>query len=202
MMDDLFNQFDRINECHDLSFSIPQKAGRGCFRSLCPRRGILLLLEEYQLNRELSVKTSNVTLPLSFSYCLSGRVDWFLNGRSEPFTTGKGQYELFFAETNGGVTIYCADEPIVIVNLMICPELMNIYLDTGPDHLAVDNVFGKPVSGEDILYKKRNIPQYMEQLLLQLMRSPCQCLSDKLYTVFPHFSLKTFLSFVSFVPSI
>jgi AraC-like DNA-binding protein len=147
---------------------------------MSPRRGILLFLEEYHLSRDLSVKTNNIRLPLSFSYCLSGRAEWSLDGRSEQFTTRKGQCEAFFAEKNGGETVYGADEPIIIINLMISPVLMKTYLDTASNQSEDDIFFSKPVSGTDIIYKKMEIPRYMKQLLMQLMRSPCERMSDKL----------------------
>ncbi len=181
-MMDLIQKYQSYhNKCHDISYSIPDIKGRGYFRSICPRKGIWIFQEEYQLREEFSVKTCNTSLPMGISYCLSGRVDWSVEGREEQYTTGKGQSEFLFAGETGGVSTYGADEPIVIISIMICPEVMGMYLDM-PGNSACDYMLIEPheEKGDDILYKKCDIPGYVRQILHQLMRSPCENISERL----------------------
>ena len=181
-MMDLIQKYQSYhNECHDISYSIPDTKGQGYFRSVCPRKGIWMFQEEYQLSEEFSVRTSNTSLPMGISYCLSGRVDWAIEGRDEKYTTGKGQSEFLFAGETGGVSTYGADEPIVIINVMICPEVMGLYLDL-PEDSASDYLLFEPTDEtvDDIVYKKCDIPGYVRQILHQLMRLPCKDVSERL----------------------
>jgi AraC-like DNA-binding protein len=182
-MIDLFQKYHiHMNECHDFRYPLPDKIGHGYFRSICPRKGIWLFLENYQLSREFSVKAGSTVLPLGISYCLSGRVDWAIEGRDEQFTTRKGQSELILAGQVGGVSVYRADEPVVLVNIMICPRLMKTYLDLNFD-LEEDNILASRLDGKtnDFFYRKYEIPLYIQHVLNQLMRSPCEFMSDRLF---------------------
>jgi AraC-like DNA-binding protein len=180
MIDLYIHQQSRFNACHDRCFPLPKSRGSGYLRSVCPRRGMLLFLEAYQLRREMAVTTSNVMLPLGFSYCLSGRVDWRVEGRCEQFTTQRGECELLLTNQTSGKSVYWTDEPVVTVNILLCPKLLQSYFETPPG--CPDNAYipGLPMEGDRFLYRKGVIPAYIQSILKQLMRSPCQRAADKL----------------------
>lgn len=179
LMDLYIQQQGRFNACHDQCSPLPKARGSGYFRSVCPRKGMLLFLEEYQLRREMSVTTSNVLLPLGISYCLSGRVNWTMEGRREQFTTQRGECELLLTGRTNGSAIYRTDEPVVMVNIMLCPKLLQSYFENPSRSDDVD-IPGLPVSGENFIYRKGVIPEYIQPILKQLLRSPCQRPADKL----------------------
>lgn len=181
-MIDLYEECQgRFNECHDQSIPLPSSLGRGYFRSVCPRKGMLLFLEEYHLRREISLSTDAISLPLGFSYCVSGSVQWSIDGIQRSFNTRKGQCEMVLTDINKGRTTYNADEPVVIVNIMICPELLQSYFDAPLDLLerAAKSCPDRDVC--DIFYRKDAIPGFINQTLLQLMRFPCRRMSDRLF---------------------
>ena len=181
-MIDLYRQFQNFfTDCHDVSYPLPSWCGSGYVRSICPRKGMLLVLEEYRLYREMSVTTSKMPLPLGISYCLSGRVNWALGETCEQFTTRRGRCDLVFATNTNGKTTYKADEPVAMVNIMLCPGLLQSYFDasaTGPDGMTLP---GLQATGRDVIHRSQEMPGFIHKIVRQLMRSPCRRMSDKLF---------------------
>jgi AraC family transcriptional regulator, transcriptional activator of the genes for pyochelin and ferripyochelin receptors len=180
MIDLYIQQQSRFSTCHDRCFPLPEACGSGYFRSVSPRQGMLLFIEEYQLRRELAVTTSNMLLPLGLSYCLSGRVNWTMAGRREQFITRRGECELLLAGRTNGRAIYGADEPVVTINIMLCPGLLQSYFETPVERPDKVDIPGLPVSGDHFLHRKGAIPEYIQSILKHLMRSPCRRAADKL----------------------
>jgi AraC-like DNA-binding protein len=180
-MNDLYAQLqNRFNDCHDQSFSLPQNRGNGYFRSVCPRKGMLLLIEEYRLRQNLSVRSSNMLLPLGISYCLSGHVNWSIRERDMHFTTRRGQCEFLYSTTTDGDATYIADEPVMVVNIMLCPNLLRSYFESFDLPCQNTEIPGLPLGTEKVIYRKHSFPSCSQQLLRNLMRTSCQRMADKL----------------------
>jgi AraC family transcriptional regulator, transcriptional activator of the genes for pyochelin and ferripyochelin receptors len=175
------HQKDLVNTCHDRCYPLPPQKGSGYFRSVCPRKGMLLFLEEYRLKEKMSAASNNISLPLGISYCLSGQVRWTIEGGSKQYTTRRGQCELLFSNHTHGSTTYLAGEPVVIVNIMLCPKLLQSYFDapSGPaDGVDFPGLTG--AAGTVTFHQQLEIPGFMRQILRQLLRAPCQRMADKL----------------------
>ena len=174
------------DHCHDRCVTLPRECGRGHFRSVCPRKGMLLFLEEYRLGKEMSITSGNIasktaTLPIGISYCLSGAVNWTMDGRREEFTTRRGHCELVFAGNTNGIMTYGSAEPVVIVNIMLCPRLLQSYFSEPFDGSA-HAVFQRLSAVEkDFLYRKHKIPGAVHPILKQLLRRPLQNMADALF---------------------
>ena len=141
---------------------------------------MLLFLEEYQLRTAFSFNMSNTLFPLDLFLCLSGRVDWTMEGCHEQFKTRRGQCELTIAEQSHGLSTYSADEPLVMVSIMLGSELLRAYFNDPLAYPDNDEFMKRQEDGKEIIYGKFRIPGYIQQTLQQLMRSPCVRRSDKL----------------------
>ena len=160
---------------------MPQEHGQGYFRSVCPRPGMLLFLEEYRLCREVSVTTCNRVPLLGISYCLSGSVNWTIDGRRQEFITRRGQCELLLAGGTNGRTTYGSDEPLVIVNIMLCAQLLQSYFSAPFDTPAALPFQGSPALGKDLFYHKHKIPGAVHPILKQLLQKPMRSMADALF---------------------
>lgn len=173
MADLYFQQLKCFNDCHDRSFTLPAQHGTGYFRFVCPRKGMLLYLEDYRLKRDVPVNVGSMYRPLlNLCYCISGRVDWTINSTAEPFITKGGNCEMFMTCFSSGAGTHCAGEPLVMVNIMIYHELFQSYFDALLDLMCRLDMKKLRVTGTKSVYHKYKIPGFMYRILKQVMQSP------------------------------
>ncbi len=141
----------------------------------------MVFLEEYRLHREMTVAANAMPFPLGISYCLSGRVVWSMEGRREQFTTRRGECELLLAGHANGNAIYGSDEPVVMVNIMLCPMLLKSFFDTPFDHPDNVDILGLWTNRDLFFYRKNAIPGCIHSILKQLMHSSCRRPAEKLF---------------------
>ena len=174
-MNDLYTRLlKRFHGCHDQRFSIPDHFGNGYCRSVCPCRGILLLLEEYRLKREMPMEAEGLPPSIGFSYCISGRIEWSVNGVEKPFVTRRGQCELMATSISSvGRTRYDADEPLIILNIMLFPELIKRYFDVPVNDLLLSETLHPIETDNGVRYRKRAITNVERQIVRGLFHAPC-----------------------------
>jgi AraC-like DNA-binding protein len=184
-MDDTHTrQLRYFNDCHDRSFPIPDRYGSGYYRSICPRKGILLFLEEYRLKREMPLVAEGMPPTLGFSYCISGRARWSMAGVSKPFVTRRGECELMATGfISGGSTHYGIDEPLVMVNIMIDPALITRFLGVPVDVFTFSDVFHPMETGDNVRYRKRATTGVERHIVRSLLRAPCRRPADRFFVL-------------------
>jgi AraC-like DNA-binding protein len=180
--DSYTRQLRRFNDCHDQSFPIPSYYGSGYYRSVCPCKGILLFLEEYRLQREMSVAAELMPPILGFSYCISGQVRWSINGVIHCFVTRRGHCELIMTGlANGGSSCYGIDEPLIMMNIMIDPRLLKRFFDVSMEGIRFEDMLHPLATGNEVRYQKRTITGVERQVVGRLLRTPCQRPADRLF---------------------
>jgi len=177
MTDRYIQQQICFSHCHDVSYPLPCQRGSGYFRSVCPRQGMLLFLEEYRLDKDVWMFSDSIPRALDFSYCLSGQVEWSIDGMSQHYTTQKGQCEIVSTRNISGRGRYEPGEPLAIVNIVLCPNLLQSFFDAPGEA----QFLRPPASEEGIMYCKRSITNSERQVLQQLLRAPCQNMADRLF---------------------
>ncbi len=175
------HQEQRLNGCHDQLFPLPKQTGKGFSRSVCPRKGMQLVFEHYQLRRNVSVVMNNDVLTLGMCYCLSGQVQWALNGERDHFVTQPGQCELVFSSQTVGRSTYASDAPVTLINIMLSLELLQSSFCFSRDDLRSLGDARPEGNGGRLFYRKSAIPGYLRQDLKKLMQAPSRRLSDKLF---------------------
>ena len=170
-----------FSHCHDVSCPLPCWRGSGYFRSVCPRRGMLLFLEEYQLNQDMYLVSDSMPRCLSFSYCMSGRVKWSIDGVPQQFSTQKGQCEIVSSGNTSGKGRYEPGEPLVIVNILLCLELLRSFFDAPVGDPRAARILRPPEAHKEILYQKRSISNAEQRVLEKLLRAPCRSMADRLF---------------------
>ena len=146
-----------FNHCHDVIYPLPCWRGSGSFRSVYPRRGMLLVMEEYELDRNMWTVSDSIPRSLNFSYCISGRVIWSIDGMSEKFTTRKGECEIMLSCNTIGRGRYEPGEPLIIVNIILCADLLQSFFDPPGEGSHTAQALRLPELKEGILYRKRSI---------------------------------------------
>ena len=181
MSEQHLHQQVRFNHRHDVTYPIPQSLGSGYFRSVCPREGMLLVLEQYRLNEDMKFISDSAPRCLGFSYCMSGRVRWSINGLPQQFTTRKGQCEILSSVSTGGSGCYEPGAPLVLVNIMLCPDLLQSFLDAGGEDSPGAGILQPPDSEGTIRYHQRSMTGPEQRALEQLLISPCRSMADSLF---------------------
>lgn len=181
MTDQFIQQQTCFTNCHDVSYPLPRWRGSGHYRSICPRKGMLLYLEEYELSREMWSVSDSMPRRLDFSYCISGRVQWSIDGVERQFTAQKGQCEVVSSNGTSGKGRYYSNEPLVMVNIMLCPKLLQSYLDAPGQDASQPQGLRIPTADDEVLYRKRSITENEEKVLRQLLRSSCRSTAERLF---------------------
>ena len=159
---------------------LPEQYGQGFIRVLSPRRGILLVVEEYRLLREFSVSTqSGFDNQFGLAYCLSGQVQCS-NDAGSQFVTKAGHSELMLTRRlEWWRSEYAATEPVSILNIMINPELFKTFWDG--THADDGNMPERILDTEnDCLLKKQAILPSALPMVKKLMQSECGTMAESL----------------------
>lgn len=170
-----------FNRCHDVSYPLPNRHGKGFSRSVCPRKGMVLFLEEYQLDSDMWMVTDNSPGYVGFSYCISGRVNWSIDGVPQEFTSSTGQCEVLYSGSTNGKGCYLPGEPLVLINIMLCPELLQSFFEVPGQGAGQIKYLQPPVWKEGINYRKRSIAANEQKVLQELLRAPCHSMADRLF---------------------
>ncbi|ADK84688.1 transcriptional regulator, AraC family [Desulfarculus baarsii DSM 2075] len=180
-MIDFYGQLrGQASPCFDRVLPVPRELGAGRLRALCPRRGMLLLLEDYQLTSDVRIANSNMPLPLGFSFCISGRVQWTISGVKKSFCTEAGQCELLFTSHTDGQARYEAGQPVRMINLMLSPALLQSYFDQPLAQAGAVCLAQPPTRDQEPIHRSGPFPGAIEGALRQLLRAPCRNAADGL----------------------
>ncbi len=174
-------QHSFFSDCHDVSYPLPSWRGKGYSRSVCPRKGMLLYLEEYELSREMWTISDSMPPQLGFTYCISGRVQWSMDGVQREFTAQNGQCEIVSSSSASGKACYDSGDPLVMVNITLCPKLLQSYFGAPGESAGEMQCLRMPAAKDEVLYRKGPITDGEQKVLGQLLRCPCRNISDRLF---------------------
>jgi AraC-like DNA-binding protein len=193
-LDDLYTQqLKCFNHCHDRSFPIPDHFGNGYYRSVCPGKGVLLFLEEYRLKRRMPLMAEGMPPSLGASYCISGRARWSIHGVSKPFVTRRGECELMTTgATSTSSTSYDIDEPLIMVNIMIHPDLITRYFGIPMGGFGPSGMLHPIETDDKVCYRKRPITGAERQIVRKLFHTPCLRPADRLFILSKVLELSAF----------
>jgi AraC-like DNA-binding protein len=116
-----------------------------------------------------------------FSYCISGRVQWSIDGVPRQFTTQKGQCEIISSSNTSGKGRYDSTEPLVMVDIMLCPKLLQNYFDVSLEGPCETQMLRLPRAEDEVLYRKRWISDAEQKVVRQLLRAPCRSAAERLF---------------------
>jgi AraC-like DNA-binding protein len=142
---------------------------------------MLLFIENYHLKRRVCITTTNMPLPLGFSFCVSGCIQWKINGMRKRFVTETGSYELLYTDHTAGISQAEASAPVMVVNIMLCPQLLQTYLDKPFERALGVDLHNTPTSTCDPVYTKHAISSAAKHILGQLVHAPCNSMVDSLF---------------------
>lgn len=99
---------------------LPSSRGEG-LRRIYNLDGIIVIVEEYRLKEKLFYHGSGMPTSVGLSFCLSGKIEWSLDGMDNSRHTRAGQWELLQAATSHGRACYDHRDPIKVVNICLPP---------------------------------------------------------------------------------
>ena len=167
-------------DCRDRRLSLPPELGEGYLRCINPRTGMKLLLENYRLDKDIRVATNDASFPLGLSFCISGAIQWSVDGSREQYRAEGGYCELLCSGCSESNALYLSGEPIVMVNIMFSPELVQSFFDDSSSSRHGGRVLCLTGGGK-ALYAKNPMPDSVLHVLRQLLNAPCENLADALY---------------------
>ncbi|KIX11519.1 hypothetical protein X474_23765 [Dethiosulfatarculus sandiegensis] len=174
------------------SISLPAELGEGYVRVISPRQGMLLVMENYRLKKSMRMVNTDTTLPMGFSFCLSGRMRWSISGVNQKFSTQGGQCDLVFTRKSAGETQYLADEPIVMLNILLCPSLLQSFSDKSFEGYLQGELMPRLSHEKEFIYTRTRIPGGLGRIFQQLVNRSCRNLSDSLFVLGKSLELVSF----------
>jgi AraC-like DNA-binding protein len=119
-------------------FNISEKLRRGFSDIVELRQGLKLVINKYNLKKNIKVGFTIEDPPIEFAFCLSGRADSEIRdkaGNGREINIKNGQAAMFyFPDSEGYIKLY-GDEPVKILSLHISPEFLNSFVEGDYDGL-------------------------------------------------------------------
>lgn len=164
-------------------FSISNKLKKAFAKELELRKGLKIVINQYNLKQNITIDFEVYTPPLEFAYCLSGNANaQIINNKQTDIQINFNKYEsviFYFPDSKGKITFSNA-EPLNILSLHIAPDFLNDFIDGQFDELPDE--FIDITNNNSISYiKSIQMNSDMIEIANQIINCEYEGLTRKMY---------------------
>ncbi len=156
-------------------FDISEKLRRGFSDIVELRQGLKLIINKYNLKKNIRVSFTLDEPPIEFACCLSGSARSTIEsstGQTEQISIESGDVAMFYFPHSKGVIELSGTEPVKILSLHISPEFLDSFVEG--DYDGLPDKLARLIRGEKDLFfiRKNSMTPSMQVALRQIFETP------------------------------
>lgn len=165
-------------------FTISNKLKKAFAKELELRKGLKIVINQYNLKKNISIDFEVQNPPLEFAYCLSG------NAKAEVQTNENSTLKIefnkfesiifYFPDSMGKISIY-NEEPLNILSLHIAPDFLNDFIDGQFDDFPTEFIEITKENAKNSYIKSIQMNAEMIEIANQIINCEYEGLTRKMY---------------------